>query len=118
MNAIATVTPKSSAIITAGVIVLPKLAIDGKFTMTTIAADEIKGVQPCTLSYKGKQYKGTKCYTIHGTSFKVFTDPTEFASGWAFARVNATALVAMSGLLPALPGYETSKLPKMLGSGK
>lgn len=55
----------------AAMVVLPKITIQGKPVMTAIAADFVKGVEPCKIAFGGKTYEGTKVYTVKGDSFKV-----------------------------------------------
>ena len=58
----------------AAMVVLPKITIQGKPVMTAIAADFVKGVEPCKIAFGGKTYSGTKVYTIKGDSFKVLAN--------------------------------------------
>lgn len=91
-----------------GIIVLPKIVKgSGKATMTAIAADEIKGIEPCKVSYGPKVYDGAKVYTVHGTYFKSPVNPVSLVQGWHLGKSDPKALVTMDSLA-AIPSYTDS----------
>lgn len=87
-----------------GIVILPKISISGKAVMTATLASEIVGMEPTKIEYNGKKFTGTKCYTVHGDSFKVVSDPVATLQQWHFAKNEVTALSQVQPLV-SIPGY-------------
>jgi hypothetical protein len=96
-----------------GIMVLPKLTIQNLGKMTSILASEIVGVEPCDITFKGKKFQGSKCYTVHGESFKVFADPTMFVANWHLCKNDAGMLSVLDAPIN-LPGY-TNEAKALIG---
>ena len=89
----------------AGIIVLPKVQKGtGKIVVTSIAADQIVGCEPCQISHGPKTYEGTKVYTSKGDYFKVLSNPVHMVQGWHLGKSDDKALVTMEPLT-AIPSY-------------
>lgn len=78
---------------------------DGKAVETTILSNAVEGVEPSSVTFKGKQYAGIKVYTKTGW-FKALNTPESFANGAAYAFKSGQAVKL------------TGKAPLLLGKGK
>ena len=104
---------------------LPKVNKLGQYKETAISADQIKGIEPSSVSCNGKTYKGCKVYTTGGTYFKVVVDPMELMllhahvlkTGLPAAASNlltgekATMLQPVGQSLPKQDKLEVKQLP-------
>lgn len=98
--------PASVQLVQPVVLTLTKVReCDGKAVETTILTNAIEGVEPSTVMFKGKAFKGIKVYTKTGW-FKALTTQEGFANGAAFALQSGQAVKI------------TAKAPLMLGKGK
>lgn len=104
---------QAGVVVATGMLVLPKLRMDGTVKITAIDPFAILGTEDTTLKHNGKLYKGTKIYTKAGF-FKVFAPVTTVLLAQAQAKMSAMPAVVAASV--AIPSYIADT--KLLGSGK
>lgn len=96
MSEITTMVPVS------GMLVLPKIRLDGTAKITSIDPFAITGTEPAVVSFKGKKYDGAKIYTSKGW-FKVIAPATTVLLAQHQAKKGSLVTV---DALAKLPEYQ------------